>query len=165
MTLKPCTGAVYGLLVAIMTFAGVGCTPESTRAAPTGKTDASAAPVRLTIKVTDFRNHTGQLIFGVFKTQDGFPSAEKHAVNRQVRAFDADTVVFVAELPPGDYGASVLHDENGNNDMDKNIIGIPSEGYGVTNNPKPRFRGATFKESIFNLPKEGAELTISMQYF
>jgi uncharacterized protein (DUF2141 family) len=59
----------------------------------------------------------------------------------------------------------VLHDENSNNKMDTNAIGIPLEGYGVTNNPKPGFRAATFKESVFTLPKEGATLKISIQYF
>ena len=77
----------------------------------------------------------------------------------------SDEIVFAAELPPGDYAATVLHDENKNNSMDTNLIGIPTEGYGVTNNPKPRFRAAKFKEAIFNLPAGGAEMTISVQYF
>jgi len=51
--------------------------------------------------------------------------------------------------------SSVLHDENKNGKMDKNIAGIPVEGYGVTNNPKPALRAATFKEATFTLPAEG----------
>jgi uncharacterized protein (DUF2141 family) len=47
----------------------------------------------------------------------------------------------------------------------KNIAGIPVEGYGVTNNPKPALRAATFKEATFTLPGEGATMTISLQYF
>lgn len=120
---------------------------------------------KLTIKVTDIRNHDGQLIFGVFQSAKGFPTTQKNAVNWQVSGIDKDEMTFTAELAPGDYAASVLHDENKNNDMDTNIIGIPKEGYGVTNNPKPKFRGAKFKEALFTLPKEGAEMTISLQYF
>lgn len=144
-----------------------GCTPEATSAAPSEATavNPSAPPVKVTIHVTDLRNHKGQLIFGIFKTKDGFPSKQEKSVNWQVTKIDQDKVVFVAELPPGEYGASVLHDENGDNDLDTNLIGIPTEGYGVTNNPKPKFRAATFKESVFTLPADGAELTISMQYF
>lgn len=130
-----------------------------------GAGPASQPTAQLTIKVTDLRNHKGQLIFGVFRSAQGFPIDGSKAVNWQIKPADADTVVFVATLAPGTYGASVLHDENKNGKMDKNLAGIPVEGYGVTNNPKPRFRSATFNESRFTLPPEGATLTISVQYF
>ena len=131
---------------------------------------SAAAPstqplAKLTIKVVDLRNHKGQLIFGVFRSPDGFPIEEQKAVNWQIKPADADTVVFTAMLPPGKYAASVLHDENKNGKMDKNFLGVPQEGYGVTNNPKPRFRGATFDEARFTLPRDGVILTISIQYF
>ena len=119
----------------------------------------------LTIKVTDLRNHKGDLIFGVFKTADGFPTQKEKSVNWQVKAADADTVTFTAKLPPGEYSASVLHDENRNGKMDFGAFGRPLEGYGVTNNPKPRLRQAKFKEALFTLPPEGATMTISIQYF
>jgi len=120
---------------------------------------------RLTVVVTDLRRHHGQLIFGVFASADGFPTESGKSLNWQIKPADADTVEFACELPPGEYGASVLHDENSNGRMDKNLLGIPKEGYGVTNNPKPARRAATFKESRFTLPPAGAKLTISIQYF
>src|SRR5262245_35747452 len=129
-------------------------------------TAPSTAPLAtLRITVVDLRNHKGQLIFGVFKSADGFPNRSEKSVNWQVKPIDSDHIVFTAQLPPGRYGASVLHDENGSGDMDKNLAGIPKEGYGVTNNPKPKFRAARFDEALFTLPPEGANLTISVQYF
>src|SRR5438105_14764257 len=91
-------------------------------AAFAGATSAPATQptATLTITVKDLRNHKGQLVFGVFKTADGFPTDSAKAVNWQVRKIDADTVRFTCELPPGRYGASVLHDENSNGQMDKN---------------------------------------------
>lgn len=131
---------------------------------------AGAAPeprplAKLTVKVVDLRNHKGQLIFGVFRSADGFPTEEKKSVNWQIKPADAAETVFTAMLPPGNYAASVLHDENKNGKMDKNFFGVPQEGYGVTNNPKPALRAATFEEARFTLPREGATLTISIQYF
>lgn len=123
------------------------------------------ATATLRIEVTDVRSLKGQLIFGVFKSADGFPTDGKKALNWQIKPADAKTVVFECQLPPGRYGASVLHDENSNGKMDKNLVGIPEEGYGETNNPKPALRAATFQESLFTLPPEGASLKISLQYF
>jgi uncharacterized protein (DUF2141 family) len=115
--------------------------------------------------VTGLRNRKGQLIFGVFKSADGFPKDGSKAVVWQIRDVDGETMTFTASLPPGAYGASVLHDENRSGDMDLGLGGIPTEGYGVTNNPKPLFRAATFQEATFTLPPEGGAMTISMQYF
>jgi uncharacterized protein (DUF2141 family) len=120
---------------------------------------------KLTIRVVDLRNHNGDLIFGVFNQPKGFPSTKENSVNWQVKPAAGDAVEFTAELPPGKYSASVLHDENRNGKMDRDGAGIPLEGYGVTNNPKPRLRAATFKEASFDLPPQGATLTISVQYF
>ena len=141
-------------LTAAICFAASSSAPAATQPTAT-----------LTITIKDVRNHKGQLIFGVFKTKDGFPIESKKSVNWQIKKIDADTVTFTCDLPPGRYGASVLHDENSNNQMDKNFAGVPKEGYGVTNNPKPKLRAATFEESRFDLPAEGKTLEISVQYF
>jgi uncharacterized protein (DUF2141 family) len=131
-----------------------------------GPTTSTSQPLaKLTIKVVDLRNHKGQLIFGVFKSADGFPTDPKKSVNWQIKKASSDVAEFTADLPPGKYGASVLHDENENGKLDTNFMGVPKEGYGETNNPKPKFRAATYKEAEFELPAEGAAMTISLQYF
>jgi len=119
----------------------------------------------LTITIKDLRNHNGDLIFGVFTQAEGFPNVQSKSIYWEVKPADADAVTFTAHLPPGRYAAGVLHDENRSGDMDKGLGGIPLEGYGVTNNPKPRLRKATFDEATFTLPPEGATMTISLQYF
>ena len=111
------------------------------------------------------RNRKGDLVFGVFTQADGFPNVKAKSVYWEVKPADTDRVTFTTRLPPGPYAAGVLHDENRNGDMDKNLAGVPTEGYGVTNNPKPRFRKAAFQEATFTLPPEGMETTIGVQYF
>ena len=128
-------------------------------------TATAPAAVLLTVTVKDLRSHKGDLIFGVFTQADGFPNVQAKSVYWEVKPADADAVTFTARLPPGRYAAGVLHDENRNSEMDKGLGGIPLEGYGVTNNPKPRLRKATFDEATFTLPPQGAEMTISVQYF
>ena len=132
---------------------------------PATQPAATQPAAHLRIEVTDLRALKGQLIFGVFKSADGFPTDPKKSVNWQIKPGDSTTVVFECDLPPGRYGASVLHDQNSNGKMDTNALGVPKEGYGETNNPKPKLRAATFKESQFDLPAEGASLKISLQYF
>lgn len=143
--------------------------PAAPAAQPTTVPATLPAGAPLTVRVVDLRNRTGNLVFGVFTSRDGFPNVEKKSAFWQVKAAseagDDGAVSFTTALPPGRYAASVLHDENRSGDMDRGLGGIPKEGYGVTNNPKPRFRAATFQEATFDLPPEGATLTISVQYF
>jgi uncharacterized protein (DUF2141 family) len=134
----------------------------ATAAGPANR-PAAPASARLTVRVVDLRNGNGDLVFGVFRSADGFPSERAKSVNWQV-APAAGGGVFTVDLPPGNYAASVLHDENRNGRIDTNFLGIPTEGYGVTNNPKPKRRAATFGEATFTLPPGGATLTLSVQY-
>lgn len=149
---------MLAIFVALIAAAAVGLRAQTT--AP-----ASQPTAKLRIEVIDVRATKGDLVFGVFSSASGFPTDSKKAANWQVKQADSKGVIFECQLPPGKYGASVLHDQNSNGNMDTSMVGIPTEGYGVTNNPKPRFRQAGFDESVFKLPPEGATLKISIQYF
>lgn len=78
------------------------------------------------------------------------------------RAADGNGV-FTADLPPGTYAASVLHDENRNCHIDFGFISLPKEGYGVTNTLKPKPRRATYSKAEFALPPQGTAVAISTQ--
>ncbi len=132
-------------------------------AAPVAKPATAPSVAHLIIHVVDLRNHDGDLILGIFRTANGFPAEQAKSVNWQVKPA-AGNGVFAVDLPPGTYAASALHDENRNGQIDKNFLGVPTEGYGVTNNPKPKRRAATFGEATFTLPASGADLTLSIQY-
>ena len=137
----------------------------SSSAAPATAPATAPAGALLTITIKDMRSRKGDLIFGIFTQADGFPNVRSKSVHWEVKPADGDAVTFTMRLPAGRYAAGVLHDENRSSDMDKGLGGIPLEGYGVTNNPKPRLRKATFDEATFIVPPEGAALTISVQYF
>ena len=153
--------AMRRVLIAILPLLCIGADR-----APTSQPASQPASATLTVEIKDLRNSKGNLIFGVFKQADGFPNHSDKSVYWEVRPAKASgPIVFTAMLPPGTYAASVLHDENKSGDMDKGLGGIPQEGYGVTNNPKPRFRAARYDEATFDLPPEGAKKIISVQYF
>jgi uncharacterized protein (DUF2141 family) len=54
-------------------------------------------------------------------------------------------VVTFADLPEGTYVVSVYQDSNDNEQLDKNIFGIPKEKYGFSNNPgRPNYGKSLF---------------------
>ena len=71
--------------------------------------------------------------------------AEERAGSERGEPF---TVAF-DNLPPGTYAVGAYHDENGNGDLDTNLLGLPIEGYALSNGVRailapPRFTDAAF---------------------
>jgi uncharacterized protein (DUF2141 family) len=75
---------------------------------------------------------------------------------------DGGLSVRFGDLAPGRYAVRVMHDENGNRKLDTNFVGIPTEGYGFSNNPRA-MRPATFEEARFDVPAEGARTRIRLR--
>ncbi len=153
-----------GAVVVACSLSG-GPTPPSTPEAAVVADQAAPATetVMLDLSISDSRSADGQFLVAVFGSAEGFMSDYARAVARAVvNAAEAGSVRF--DLPPGQYAVAVLHDRNSNNKLDTNWMGIPTEGYGASNNPKPRFRAPRFSEAQFTLPAEGRQVVVSLQY-
>lgn len=56
-----------------------------------------------------------------------------------------------SNLPAGKYTIRCFQDLNGNEELDKNFMGIPTEPYGFANNPKIRFGMPSVKEQTIEV--------------
>jgi uncharacterized protein (DUF2141 family) len=65
-------------------------------------------------------------------------------------------------LKSGKYAISVMNDQNGNKILDKNLIGIPKEEWGVSNNVRPNLRAPKFEEAVFEVD-EKSDLTLKIR--
>ena len=88
-------------------------------------------------------------------------SQAKPVAARKVAAAKGEMQFKFSVLPEGVYAVQVMHDENDNDKLDTNFLGIPSEGYGFSNNPQV-MRRATFEEARFEL-KADATITIRLR--
>ena len=68
---------------------------------------------------------------------------------RQLLAADQKSIDFNYK-----YGVCIYHDENNNDKCDKNFFGIPTEGYGFSNNKKPVLSIPSFEECSVNLTSD-----------
>ncbi|GAB4414341.1 MAG: hypothetical protein OHK0039_22060 [Bacteroidia bacterium] len=86
------------------------------------------------VVVTDMRAAQGRIRLGVFTTSDNF---RQETLIQRIFIGKANmvgnTVSAQFTLPPGHYGFSILDDENDNDRMDFNLIGLPVEGLGFSN--------------------------------
>ena len=70
----------------------------------------------------------------------------------------------VRDLPPGRYAINAFHDENGNGQLDSNIVGVPTEGYGFANDPTSTFGPPEFDAAAVDLGDEPALAVMTLSY-
>jgi uncharacterized protein (DUF2141 family) len=111
----------------------------------------------LTVHVINARNTKGTIRIALFRSADGFPGDTSKALRMQGAPVDPNTlsseIVFVG-IPQGVYAVMVFHDENKNGKLDKNLVGVPKEGYGASNNPEKKMRPPSFDETSLQLKKD-----------
>jgi uncharacterized protein (DUF2141 family) len=83
-------------------------------------------------------------------------------VAAQKIAASGKEVVLKFDLPAGEYAVQVLHDENDNGKLDTNFMGMPTEGYGFSNNPQV-MRRAHFDEAKFPLGEAAASIVVRLR--
>ena len=116
--------------------------------APGASAFATDATVRL--EISGLRNDKGEVGCLLFSTADGYPDdhAKAHRETRVPIAAERASCVF-ADLRPGTYAAIVMHDENRSGKLDKNFLGMPTEGYMASNSVRPKLSAPGFKEASF----------------
>ena len=77
-------------------------------------------------------------------------------------AVEGSTILVFDNLKPGTYGVALFHDRNGNEKLDRNLLGAPNEPFGFSNNPKIGFSAPKFEEFKFNYDGTPMELDITL---
>ncbi len=117
--------------------------------------------ISVTITAAGFKNCEGQAILNVFKSSDGFPGNFSKAYKTLNGKIEHGKITFTIELPTGEYAFSCVHDENGNNKMDKKLIGLPKEGAGLSNYTEGGF--PSYEKARVSINRQ-TSLTIKVNY-
>ena len=127
---------------------------------------AELAHQTLRVEVNNLRNIKGDVGCGLFSSADGFPDNTAKAQQVQhVQIVGKAAVCEFSTVIPGTYAVAVFHDENGNGVLDKNLLGIPKEGYGTSNNVRPAMSAPQFKDAAFAVgTAKQPVLTINVGY-
>ena len=104
----------------------------------------------LTIVIEDIREASGTVQVQVLSGQAQFEG--DGAVAQFLEAAVAGSLTLTAsDLPPGDYAIRAMHDVNGNDALDSNIVGMPTEPYGFSNNAQGSFGPPAWQDARFAL--------------
>ncbi|HWF01829.1 MAG TPA: DUF2141 domain-containing protein [Caulobacteraceae bacterium] len=75
-----------------------------------------------------------------------------------------DTVVEIAAVPPGTYAAQAFHDDTDAGHVHQNLLGIPRERIGFSNDAPLRLRGPRFDDAAFVVGAEARKITLRLRH-
>lgn len=122
--------------------------------------DSKVASVK--VRILGLKSTAGSVNIAVFERAQGFPGSPGQALQRLAQPItQAGELVATLQLAPGTYSFAVFHDEDGDQQLKKNFLGMPVEGVGFSRNPKIRMRAPAFDECTVAVA-DGSDITITV---
>jgi|SRR6218665_411150 len=119
---------------------------------------------RQVLEINNLDKIKGKLYIGWYKSAGEFRKPDKAVLQKIVEVEGKESVEVVFEnVPPGIYAIAVFLDKNDNGKIDTNMLGIPKEKYGFSNNKYPLTRAATFEESAFKVGENEQTIAIKLK--
>jgi uncharacterized protein (DUF2141 family) len=119
----------------------------------------------LNVAVEGVRNGNGLVAVTLYADDPRKFLAKKGSID--VMRFNASagttrTCIFVPR--PGTYAIAVYHDENGSRKLNRNGLGLPTEGFGFSNNPSTLAGLPAFRAVRLSVPRAGLTTRIRLRY-
>jgi uncharacterized protein (DUF2141 family) len=123
---------------------------------------ATAAELRITVR--QVLPGQGELMVALFDKADGFPNQPAATQPAQrIKAEGETATLTFAGLAEGRWAVMVLQDLNSNGRADYNLLGMPKEPYGASNNRLPKLSAPKFEEALIEIGPQGAAITIDLR--
>jgi uncharacterized protein (DUF2141 family) len=119
----------------------------------------------LTVEIDGLRNQKGQVCLSIFSSNQGFPNNGKRALQAKcIKIAEMPQNVTFQNLTAGSYAIAVIHDVNGDNRLNTNSLGIPTEGFGFSNNPRVLTGPPKFGDSAVFVAGSSTNIQVQLQY-
>jgi uncharacterized protein (DUF2141 family) len=128
-----------------------------------GAISAQADESRLIVTLKGVRDNTGQIRASIYREPETFRKEDRAVAVVSVPAQKGDLKLAFMALPPGRYAIMAYHDADSDNKLDLRFGMFPTEGYGLSNNPKV-MGPPKFADSAFDLTGPETSIEIKLSY-
>ena len=121
----------------------------------------------LVVELSGLNELQGQICLNLFASSAGFPSDRDDALRTQcvMPTVEPAPLAIFDDLVPGSYAVSVFHDANGDNEFNRNFVGMPEEGFGFSRNPEARTGPPEFGDAVVLVAGAETRIEIELSYF
>ncbi|MDO6428866.1 DUF2141 domain-containing protein [Thalassotalea sp. 1_MG-2023] len=99
----------------------------------------------LQLEIREVKSNQGKILAQLFNGESNYQT-NNPMMAQQTMAKEGTLIVTFSNLENGEYAIRYFHDENNDNQLATNLIGIPTEGYGYSNNAKGNFGPAKYQD-------------------
>tara|TARA_B100000035_G_C20907570_1_gene512370 strand:- start:361 stop:810 length:450 start_codon:yes stop_codon:yes gene_type:complete len=110
--------------------------------------------ISLEIKINNLESNKGPIYIRILDEN------ENPVIVGTTTVINYSALISFDSISPGKYAIQFFHDENENKKMDFNLIGIPKEKFGSSNNVKPILGPPKFEKMLINLNQSGKIIII-----
>jgi uncharacterized protein (DUF2141 family) len=128
-----------------------------------GAISAQADESRLIVTLKDVRDSTGQIRASIYREPETFRKEDRAVAVVSVPAQKGDLKLAFLALPPGRYAIMAYHDADSDSKLGLRFGMFPTEGYGLSNNPKV-IGPPKFADSAFDLSGQETSIEIKLSY-
>ncbi|MFP4432269.1 MAG: DUF2141 domain-containing protein, partial [Spirochaetaceae bacterium] len=101
----------------------------------------------------------------LYDSASGFPNDLSKALDAKAVEIDGRSArVVFSRYPHGTYAVGLFHDENRNGVMDTNLIGVPREGHGASQDARGRLGPPRFQDAAFEHDGRETVVRVEMEY-
>lgn len=115
----------------------------------------------LTITIQKINSEKGKMMFALYDNEKNYMN-EKKAYDKGIATIkNGKATIKFSNLKKGKYAFVFFYDKNNDNKLNTNLLGIPTEKYGFSNNASGLLGPPSFQKSSFMIEKN-TSLTIDL---
>lgn len=123
----------------------------------------AATAETVTFKINQVNSDNGMILVQIFDSEENY-KANKAITAQQTKAQIGTVTITFNNLEPGEYAIRYFHDENSDGELETNLFGMPTEGFGYSNNAKANFGPAKYADMKFTVDRKNTNNASTVIY-
>jgi uncharacterized protein (DUF2141 family) len=116
----------------------------------------------LTVTIDGIGDDHGSVLGALYNSETTFMNQPAAKAWLKLKAASGQVQYVFHNLPAGKYALSVFHDENDNGKLDRNDLGVPTEGYGFSNDAQGVGGPPKWGQAAFDFDGPSKSITVSL---
>ncbi len=106
------------------------------------------------VNVYNVPSQEGNINVAVYDSDESFLKFEGVVKTESTEAQKGMVTLKIEDMPSGEYALAIFHDENGNDELDTNWLGIPKEKVAFSKAKMKTFGPPKYKECAFSVTSD-----------
>jgi uncharacterized protein (DUF2141 family) len=117
----------------------------------------------LIVKFNGMSSNDGKVIIALCNSDANYKDHKSPYIGKSISIDNKTAIIEFEDLPFGEYAIKAFHDEDANNDLNTNLLGIPVEDYGFSNNARSIFGPPSWQDAKFVLNDDDKVVEIEIK--